>query len=136
MADLDKAVAAKLWDAMTVGIDRFHLKLFPHPKSVFLGYADITLTIPQLEGFALKVRGVGCKILKGNAMLEFKEELGADGEYYPQVFPKTHEMRAVLTTAIFAHKDVQEAVAAAGRLPEQSDEGEASEADAANPFNS
>jgi DNA-binding cell septation regulator SpoVG len=137
MADLNKAVAAKLWDAVRVELDRFHTNLVKHPKSVFLGYADITLTIPRLEGFALKVRGIEIKLLKGNPFIAFPSERGADGTFYPQVFPKSGEMRAVLTTALFSDERVQAAVEAAAQMPEATEgtEGtEGAEASTSNPF--
>ena len=135
MADLNKTVAAKLWDALSISIDRFHTKLVKHEKSVFLGYADITISSPVLDGLALKVRGVEAKVLKGNPHIDFPSERGADGNFYPQVFPKTAEMRAVLTTAIFSDERVQAAVESAAQAPVDTEQ-ESAEASVDNPFSS
>ena len=136
MAEMNKTVAAKLWDALTITIDRFHGKIVVHPNSVFLGYADVTLSIPSLPGFALKLRGIEVKNLKGNAHIDFPSERGADGEFYPQFFPKSAEMRAVLTTAMFADQRIMDTVEAAATAPPEADSGAADpvEATADNPF--
>lgn len=135
MAEINKTLAAKLWDALTIELDRFHAKIVKHPKSIFLGYADITIGIPSI-GFALKVRGVELKNLKGNPHLDFPSERGADNVFYPQVFPKTGELRAVLTTALFSDQRVLDTVEAAARVPVESDGDAPAEAMAGgdNPF--
>lgn len=136
MAELDKAVAAKLWDALTITLDRFHAKIVKHEKSIFLGFADVTITIPKLPGFALKLRGIELKNLKGNPHIDFPSERGADNVYYPQVFPKTNEMRTVLTTALFSDQRVLDTVEAASQVPaETAEASEPISADANNPFN-
>ena len=136
MANLNQAVAARLWAACTITMDRFHAKIVKHEKSIFLGYADITLTIPSLEGFALKMRGVEAKVLKGNQHIDFPSERGADGQFYPQFFPKSAEMRAVLTTAIFQDQRVLDTVEAAAQAPvdEQVSSPTGAEAGDPNPF--
>lgn len=132
---LDNKIAAKLWSALSISVDRFHAKIVVHPKSVFLGYADITILQPGLEGFALKIRGVDVKMLKGNAHIDFPSERGADGVFYPQFFPKTAEMRAVLTTAIFADERVKDTVEAAANEPvDVQEESTPAEDMEANPF--
>ncbi len=117
MAKLDSKIAAKLWDAVVITMERFHAKIVVHEKSTFLGYADITLTAPGLPGFSLKMRGIEAKILKGNMYIDFPSERGADGNFYPQFFPKTAEMRAVLTSAIFADQRVLDTVESAAQAP-------------------
>ena len=136
MAKLNEAIAAKLWEACTIVMDRFHAKIVVHEKSVFLGYADITLTIPSIEGFALKLRGVEVKNLKGVAHIDFPSERGSDGNFYPQFFPKSAEMRAVLTAALFQDERVMATVEAAANEPIESESGAAApvEASADNPF--
>lgn len=122
MAELNRAIAAKLWQEMTIELDRFHAKIVRHEKSVFLGYADLTLTIPNLPGFALKLRGLDVKMLKGNPHIDFPSERGADGNFYPHFFPKSNEMRQVLTTAIFSDERVAATVESAAQAPEPSTE--------------
>jgi DNA-binding cell septation regulator SpoVG len=129
MAELNKETAARLWDRCKISLDRFHGKVVKHEKSIFLGYADITLDAG--DGLVLKMRGVEVKNLKGNPHIDFPSERGADGQYYPQFFPKSAELRAVLTTAIFADERVQSAIESASQVPEQST---GTESSTSNPF--
>ena len=138
MAELNKEIAAKLWETLSIELDRFHAKIVKHPNSVFLGYMDVTIEIPKLPGFALKLRGIELKILKGKPFVDFPSERGADGVYYPQYFPKSAEMRAVLTNVLFADARVQATIESAAQVPEETgdDEGtEGTQANADNPFN-
>lgn len=132
MTEMNKTVAARLWDACSIELDRFHAKIVKHENSIFLGYADITIRIPQLEGFALKLRGVEVKNLKGNPHIDFPSERGADGNFYPQFFPKTPEMRAVLTTSIFRDSRIMETVETASQVP--AEDSAATKTSVDNPF--
>ncbi len=142
MTDELKAACAKLWNGMTVSVDRFHAQIVVHPKSLFLGYADITFGVTDeiLPGLQFKVRGVEVKILKGNHNIGFYSEKGGDGVWYPQVFPKTPELREVLTAAIFSDQRIMDTIEAAANLPVEpaTDADEAGAAPAAasasNPF--
>jgi len=134
--NFDKNTAARLWDSLTVTVDRFAEKVKVHEKSVFLGYADITVdATAALPGFKLKLRGVGVKILKGNPYLDMPSEKGADGQYYPRFFPLTGELRTVMTTACFQNEQVNssmERAAAAAQPEENADCGTSLQQD--NPF--
>ena len=122
MAELNKVVAARLWEMCDITVDRFHAKIVKHDKSIFLGYADITIDIPKLEGFTLKLRGINVKVLKGEPFLDMPSEKGADGEFYPTYFPKKNELRAVLTTAIFKDQRVLDTIEAAAQAPVEAEE--------------
>lgn len=118
MAQIDQNVAAALWEASAITVDRFHAKIIPHEKSTFLGYADITVDCTsKVPGLKLKLRGIEVKVLKGNNHLDMPSEKGADGQYYPRFFPLTGELRAVLTTAIFMNPQVAASVEAAKTMP-------------------
>lgn len=142
MADPNKAQCHNIWNLLAVNLDRFHVNIVKHAKSVFLGYADVTMIGREgtpLEGFAFKVRGIEVKNLKGNPHIDFPSEKGANGTYYPICFPKTAETRMVLITSLFSTDDVQAAIAASAEAPmaEGSDEspaGTSAPAATANPF--
>jgi len=111
MADLNKGVAANLWDALTITVRRFVPKIKLHPQSTFLGYADVVIDATKvLPGLVIQLRGVIVKELKGNPFLDMPSEKGADDKFYPIYFPQTAELRQVLTTAIFQHDGVRSAL--------------------------
>ncbi len=111
MADIDKKIAEFLWDNLDIEIKRFHPKLKIHDKSDFLGYADVEFSAPGvLPGFIFQVRGIEVKLLKGNDRIDMPQEKGGDNKWYPRYFPKTGELRAVMTTAVFLNDGVQSAV--------------------------
>lgn len=114
-----QAKCKALWDVMArfTSIDRFHENIRIHEKSVFLGYADVTIGVGQL--FSWKVRGVSVKLLNGKAHLDMPTERGADGKYYPQTFPKSAETRTVLTTITFGDERVKQAMQNAANLAAQ-----------------
>lgn len=111
-----QASCAALWNQLAphTSIDRFHEKINVREKSIFLGYADITIGVGP--HFSWKVRGVNVKMLNGKAHLDFPSERGADGKYYPQTFPKTAETRKVLTTLVFNDERVKQAMQNAAEL--------------------
>lgn len=118
------ARCAALWNVMAAmtTVDRFHQNIQHHPKSVFLGHADVTICVGNI--FAWKVRGVIVKMLNGKAHLDFPQEQGANGKYYPNTFPKDNpqgyggaETRTVLTTIIFSHEGVKAAMQEAANRP-------------------
>lgn len=127
MSDLNRTVAAQLWDALSVSVDRFAAKVVKHEKSTFLGYADVSIDATSvLPGFKLKLRGIGVKILKGNPYLDMPSEKGADGTYYPRFFPLSGELREVLTVACFKHEQIDAAMEHAASLPDPGQEADAS----------
>ncbi len=142
MADPNKALCASIWNLLAVNIDRFHQNIVKHSKSVFLGYADVTLVGREgtpLEGFAMKIRGVEVKNLKGNPHIDFPSERGANGTYYPICFPKTAETRMILVTALFGSDEVQAAIVASAEAPmadaaDETPAGASAPAATANPF--
>jgi len=77
-----------------------------HAKSTFLGYADATLVVPGALGkdldLMIRIRGIQVKLLNGVARIDFPQERGSDGKYYPHLFPKSAESRVALTDAILA----------------------------------
>lgn len=118
---INQEVAAALWNAIEITVDRFHAKIMPHEKSTFLGYADITVDATSvLPGLKLKLRGIETKILKGINRLDMPSEKGADNQYYPRFFPLTGEFREVLTAAIFRNAQVMATVEAAKAMPTES----------------
>lgn len=135
MSQINRAMAANLWENLDVSVDRFHAKITPHEKSVFLGYADITIDGERvLPGLKLKLRGVEVKELKGNPHIEMPSERAADGKFYPRYFPLSGELRQVLTMKIFSHGDVRSAVEAAKRATTQATRAGAESASSDNPF--
>ena len=94
---------------------RFRAHIREHDSSTFLGYADATLVVPSALGkdldLAIRVRGIQVKILNGSARIDFPEEQGRDGRWYPHLFPKTKETRAALTEALLADRTVHAVVA-------------------------
>jgi len=133
MADLNKGIAAKLWDALTITVERFNTVIRQHDKSTFLGYADVKVdATAAVPGLVFQLRGIECKILKGVNHIDMPSEKGADGKFYPRYFPQTAEFRAVLTTAIFLNAGVLSAVETAKTQAPAPAQGGAS---ASNPFN-
>jgi hypothetical protein len=110
-----KQLCANLWNdfAPHTTIDRFHAKLSIHPKSTFLGYADVTLGFKTACGHIVqwKLRGIEVKLLNGKQHLDMPSERSSDGQYYPQFFPKTPADRVVLTTMVFTDARVTEVIA-------------------------
>lgn len=118
MANIDRNIAANLWNSLSISVDRFHAQLKRRENVQFLGFADITVDATKaLPGMKLKLRGVEVKVLKGNPHIDMPSEKGQDGQYYPRYFPLTGELRAVLTTAIFQNPGVASAVEACAKLP-------------------
>ena len=118
MAEIDKKIASGLWNGMEVVIDRFYPHLVRHAQVDFLGHADVTIDASKtLPGLTLSLRGIQVKLLKGDARIDMKEEKGLDGKFYPSYFPRTAELRAVLTTRVFKHEAVLAAITAIQALP-------------------
>lgn len=115
-----KQKCAAIWPAYAnnTTIDRFHEKIAVHAKSVFLGYADLTLGLILQGGHVAqwKLRGVEVKMLNGKAHLDMPSDKGADGNYYPQFFPKTAEDREIVTTLVFSSEAVKTAIENAQRV--------------------
>lgn len=132
MADINRKIAETLWNALRITVERFNTVIKPHDKSTFLGYADVKVDATAVvPGLVFQLRGIEVKILKGNQHVDMPSEKGADGKFYPQYFPQTAELRAVLTTAIFLDGKVASAVEAAKNAqPAQG----GTAAGAANPF--
>lgn len=130
---MDSNIAATLFENLEVTIDRTHAHLVCNPKVDMLGFVDVSLTIPSVPGFALKLRNLEVKILNGKPRIDTPSERGkgTDKAFYPIYFPKSAETRAVLTAKIFGTQEVSNWVEAAaqartsGATPAQS---------ASNPF--
>ncbi len=111
-----RTLLSALWVAIAANsaIDAFHEKIYPHAKSIFLGYADITLGIPTVGGhlFVFKVRGFGVKLLNGKPHLDMPQEESKteSGKFFPKAFPKTAIDRHLITTMIFADQRVKDAI--------------------------
>jgi hypothetical protein len=123
-----KKLCNDLWEdfAPHTTIDRFHEKIAVHEKSVFLGYADITLGFLTRCGHIVqwKLRGVEVKMLNGKSHLDMPSDKGADGNYYPQFFPKTPADRVVLTTMVFSAPGIIASVENAAKLIEAGNQSE------------
>jgi DNA-binding cell septation regulator SpoVG len=132
MADANREICASLWSKLKVTVERFNTVIKTHDKSTFLGYADVKIDASAaLPGFVMQLRGIECKILKGNPHIDMPSEKGADGKFYPRYFPQTAELRAVLTAAVFTSDQVKSAVEAAKRATPAPAAGTT---DASNPF--
>lgn len=117
---MDKQIAANLFDHVAVTMDRFHAHVVCKPKVDLLGFADVSIEIPAIPGFALKLRNIEVKVLNGKARIDTPSERSKEKnpqtgkfDYFPVFFPKSAEMRAVITTRIFDTQEVAAAVAAA-----------------------
>ncbi len=108
---VDKDKLSTLWNGLAIEVVRFHECVKEHSKSVFLGYADVTVSVTTLPGMIFKIKGIGVKILKGSPYLDFPSERGADGTYYPICFPLSPELRRALTVGVFSSPEVTEVVA-------------------------
>ncbi len=71
-------------------------------KYTFLGYADATLVISAggTEVLKMRFRNMQLKVVNGVFRLDFAQEKGSDGNWYPTSFPKTAVSRKRLTGAI------------------------------------
>lgn len=149
MSEINKQIAAQLWEKCQVKIERFYQHLRRHESVDFLGHADITLDasqptrdaqgnlVPGIPGLVLTLRGLQVKLLKDKARVDMKEEKGQDGKFYPAFFPRTGELRAVITTAVFQHENVLAAIEAVKQMPKPgATQAAAAGANPANPFNS
>jgi hypothetical protein len=93
---------------------RFRAHVREHESSVFLGYADATLVVDGVlaEGADLKIRirGIQVKLLNGKPRIDFPQERGEDGRWYPHLFPKNAETREALTSALLDDRMVRAVV--------------------------
>ena len=93
----------------------FRAHIREHEKSTFLGYADATLVVPEALGkdldLMIRIRGLQVKILNGAARVDFPQEKGSNGVWYPHLFPKTAETRIALTEALCADRMVAATIA-------------------------
>lgn len=133
----DKSMAAKIWEATTTEVAKFTAKVIPHAQSTFLGYANITISVPQVPGLVLSLYGLGVKILKGKPFIEFpqnvvRDESGNVTGDYPVAIPRSAELREVITTAVFMDPRVQAAKQQAEALAAQA--GAPAQRSGANPF--
>ena len=93
---------------------RFRCAIKEHANSTFLGYADATLVVPDALGkdldLKIRIRGIQVKILNGSARIDFPQERGNDGVWYPHLFPKTKETRVALTNALLSDRMINAVV--------------------------
>jgi hypothetical protein len=113
---MNSNIAASLYESVSIVIDRFHTHIVCKSKVQLLGFADVSLEVPSVPGFALKLRGIEVKVLNGKPRIDTPSERSkgaGDAQFYPIYFPKSAEMRAVLTARIFETQEVSNAVATA-----------------------
>jgi hypothetical protein len=131
---MDANIAASLYESVSIVIDRFHAHIVCKSKVQLLGFADVSLEIPSVPGFALKLRGIEVKVLNGKPRIDTPSERSkgaGDTQFYPIYFPKSAEMRAVLTARIFETQEVSNAVATA---EQQRTQGATDTQSGSNPF--
>jgi hypothetical protein len=131
---MDANIAASLYESVSIVIDRFHAHIVCKSKVQLLGFADVSLEIPSVPGFALKLRGIEVKVLNGKPRIDTPSERSkgaGDTQFYPIYFPKSAEMRAVLTARIFETQEVCNAVATA---EQQRTQGATDTQSGSNPF--
>jgi DNA-binding cell septation regulator SpoVG len=129
---MDATIAATLFDALIVTIDRVKAHVKSNPKVEMLGFVDVSLTIPTCAGFAFKLRNLEVKILNGKPRIDTPSEKGSDGKWYPIYFPLSAETRAVLTAKVFAVQEVSNWVAEAAQR--RSNSGATNTQSESNPF--
>lgn len=129
---MDATIAATLFDALVISIDRVKAHVKSNPKVEMLGFVDISLTIPSCAGFALKLRNLEVKILNGKPRIDTPSEKGADGKWYPIFFPLSAETRAVITAKVFGAQEVCNWVAEAEQR--RSNTGATTAQSVSNPF--
>lgn len=116
--------AALLWEAICdhSKVERFHLNIVQHEKSVLFGYADVTLAIRTVTGVVcpVKLRGIVVKSLKGKAHIDMPAD-NAEGskEFYDIFMPRSAALRTVLTMLIFQDPEVIAAIAEAAGQPRE-----------------
>lgn len=116
---MEQAIAANLYESVSITVDRFHAHVVCKSKVQLLGFADISLTIPSIPGFAMKFRGLEVKVLNGKPRIDTPSERSkgaGDTQYFPIYFPKSAEMRAVLTARVFETQEVRNAIATAEQM--------------------
>ena len=116
---MDVNIAGNLWEKLNIVVDRFHAHVVCKSKVTLLGFADVSLVIPSLPGFALKLRGIEVKVLNGKPRIDTPSERSkgaGETQYFPIYFPKSAEMRAVLTARIFETQEVRNAIATAEQM--------------------
>ena len=92
-----------------------------HENSTFLGYADANLVVESaLEDetdLKIRIRGLQVKIVNGTPRIDFPQEKGSNGIWYPIVFPKTRETREQLTMSLLSDPTI--ALVVEGMLSDQ-----------------
>jgi hypothetical protein len=85
-----------------------------HARSVFVGYADATLVVPEAlpDGSDLELRicKIELKVVNGVPRIDFKSIRGENGQWYPVLFPKSGKSRVALTEAILQDRMVNAVV--------------------------
>ena len=117
--EFNKQTASALWLGINVTVDHFHPHLRRHNKVDFLGFARVTIDASAvLAGMIITLAGLQVKILKGEARIDPKDELNEkSGKRYPVYFPRSAELRKVLTMRVFENPDVLAAIAAVNAMP-------------------
>jgi DNA-binding cell septation regulator SpoVG len=113
MADINKEMAANLWEKLDVTLSRFTAHLDIREKSTLLGFVSVKVDVPSIPGLVLYAGNIAVKLLKGNPYLAFPQEQGKDEKWYDIYCPGSAELRAVITTAVFQDEQVQAAILAA-----------------------
>jgi len=136
---INKNHAAILFDNISVVVERFHASVKLHPKAIFLGYADITVTTlvgGQDIGNSLRLRGIQCKVLGENFRLDMpgdKVERDGKTDYIPYFFPLSGELRAVLEAKVSMDARIIAAVETAAQMAAGGTDTASAEAEG-NPF--
>ena len=119
-----KKECALIWEDMSPhsSVDEVRSAIKIHPKSIFLGYVEITLGRKLACGFVSKekIRGIEIKILGGKPHLDFPGNKNkAEGKFYPpNVFPRTPHDRMVWTALVFGNPGVMALVNEANAIAE------------------
>lgn len=130
----DKAKAGAIYADTEIRVDSFRKAITIRPKSIMLGYADVTVT--SKAGLSISLRGLAVKLLGQNIHLDMPAESytkGGETQYVPHLYPRSAETRAVLTIGVFQHPSVAETVEEAGKLAAQQDD-QQEETRSDNPF--
>jgi hypothetical protein len=130
-AVLNQRVAHALWELISTEIT-FRKLIVRRPKRELVGFVDLELSIPEMEGFRMGFRNLQVVLLNGKQRLDMPcEKSKKDGKWYPIYYPLSYELREVLTQRAFRHAEV---IAAVQDLPNHPVAASASEAKGPNPF--
>ena len=117
---LDVKAATALWNLLDISVEKFRKVIRTHDQHTFVGYAQIKVsgrdTIPGLQYLQFGVVNCAVKLWSDDRVtVQFPEHEGDNGNFYPDFFPQTAELRAVITLAVQKDSAVLRGIEAAAK---------------------